>query len=250
MRLVDAVAFYKRQREPYRIEQTGSSVSILSNRFAMIIADTMFQPWHMAMLSRVKAEVRRNADKIAGLPESDGQSFAVNVAQFPKRIGRRPVDELDLVAAYLQTAIRLELISEETAAKLSRYPKRWRLRILGAIASRKRIDSYDQDGRKIGTEYKCDAALRHCWFVIVGNVDKFNDLLRDCVGPRFIFSWYDNFYCEAGALTPRLQRAITVPHKITRTDLHWRRTPNLILAMVGGRRRFYLPAPDLTAMAR
>jgi len=241
-----ALDYFRHCGRPFRTETTGSSITLISDKLSWVIASERFQFWHLAILSKVKAEVRRNAHKVASMPEGESDSFSLNITQFAGRHGRYKVDELDLVGAYVQAAKVLGLLSDETVARLNRLPKRWRLRILGAIATRRRIDFYDSRGVKVSDDVKMDAELRHCWFCIVGYVDRFNDILKSAVGAAFVFSWYDNFYARAGALTPRLQRAIGLQFRLTRPMMSYRRVNSVILATIADGRRFFLPAPNLT----
>ena len=241
-----ALDFFKRLGAGFRVETTGSSITLVNHRYCWLIASERFMPWHLGQLSKVKSEVRRNLGKLKGISESDLDSFAVNIFQFPGPAGSYKVDELDLTAAYLQSAVVLGLLSPETVARLKRYPKRWRLRILGAIASRRKVDHYDRRGRVESSEIVMDADLRHAWFCIVGYVDKFNSILRDAVGVDFVFSWYDNFFCKAGALRQSTLKAIGLQYRLTRSDLSYTRAGSLLLATIDNKRRFFLPAPDLT----
>ena len=246
LRFDEALSYFRGTGLPFRVEKTGSSVSLVSATVAWTISHDRFLPWHLAMLSRVKAEVRRNMASIEGLQETDGESFKVNLCNFPGTRGSIEYDELDLVAAYLTAARELGLLSPGTVKKLNRYPKKWRLRILGAIASRKTVQEYDAAGKPAGSSVKMDAELRRAWFVIVGYVDKFQNLLQEALGPDFLFYWYDNTFCARGSLTARLRDSIGLPHRVNHGRLSWIRKGSLMLVTVDGRRRFFLPVPDLT----
>jgi hypothetical protein len=241
-----ALQFFKSLGEGFRVETTGSSITLVNHRFCWLIASERFMPWHLGLLSLVKAEVRRNAHKVAELRESESPSFDVNITQFPGPTGSYMIDELDLTSAYLQAAAVLGLLSPETIARLKRLPKRWRLRILGAIASKRKVDHYNGSGKVIGSEIVTDDELRHCWFCIVAHIDRFNGLLRDAVGTDFVFSWYDNFFCRVGALSPRILAAIGLKFRLSRCTLSWNRVNTMLLATIDNKRRFFLPAPDLT----
>lgn len=246
LRLDEALACFRGTGLPFRVEKTGSSVSLVNSSVAWTISNDRFLPWHLAMLSKVKAEVRRNMAAIEGLQETDGESFKVNIVSFPGARGSIEYDELDLVSAYLTAARTLGLLSPQTVKRLTRYPKKWRLRILGAIASRRTVQEYDAVGKPAGTSVKMDAELRRAWFVIVGYVDRFQNILMDALGPDFLFYWYDNTFCARGSLTLKLREAIGLPHKVNHGRLSWIRRGSLMLVTVDGKRRFFLPVPDLT----
>lgn len=246
LRLDQALGYFRRLSVPFRVEKTGSSVSLVNHTVAWTISNDRFLPWHLAMLSKVKAEVKQNMAAIEGMQETDGESFKVNLMSFPGPRGQIEYDELDLVAAYLTAARELGLLSAGTVKRLNRYPKKWRLRILGAIASRKVIQEYDSAGKPSGSSVKMDAELRRAWFVIVGYVDRFQNLLMDALGPDFFFYWYDNTFCARGALTAGLRKSIGLPHKVNHGRLSWIRKGSLMLVTIDGQRRFFLPVPDLT----
>jgi hypothetical protein len=246
LRLDQALSHFRAAGLPFRVEKTGSSVCLVNASVAWTISHDRFLPWHLAMLSRVKAEVKRNLASIEGMQETDGESFKVNLCSFPGARGSVEYDELDLVTAYLTAARELGLLSPGTVKKLNRYPKKWRLRILGAIASRKTVQEYDATGAPAGSSVKMDAELRRAWFVIVGYVDRFQNLLMEALGPDFLFYWYDNTFCTRGALTARLRDAVGLPHKVNHGRLSWIRKGSLMLVTIDGKRRFFLPVPDLT----
>ena len=246
LRLDQAMIHFRRVGRPFRVEKTGSSVSLINDTVSWTIGQERFLPWHLSALSRVKAEVRRNLPAITEMPETEGQSFRVNFTSFPGARGSILYDEVDLTAAYLTAARTLGLISADTVKRLSRFPKRWRLRILGAIATRRTIQEYDAAGRAAASSVKMDPDLRRAWFVIVGYVDRFQDLLSQLLGPGFLFYWYDNTFCAGGSVTARITKAVQLPHKVKHGRLWWIRRGSLMLVTIDDGRRFFLPVPDLT----
>jgi hypothetical protein len=246
LRLDQALLYFRSLGVPFRVEKTGSSVSLINHSVAWTISQERFLPWHLSALSSVKAEVRRNLPAIAEMPETDGESFRVNLPAFPGSRGTLEYDELDLTAAYLTAANVLGLLSVKTVKRISRFPKKWRLRILGAIASRKTVQEYDAAGKPAGSSVKMDAGLRHAWFVIVGFVDKYQDLISEVLRQDFLFYWYDNTFAARGALTDRVLRSVQLPHKVKHGRLSWLRRGSLMLVSIDDGRRFFLPVPDLT----
>jgi len=162
LRLDQALGYFRRAGVPFRVEKTGSSVSIVSGSAAWTIGQDRFLPWHLSALSKVKAEVKRNLPAIADMEETDGESFRVNLTAFPGPRGSIEYDEIDLTAAYLTAAKQLGLLSADTVKRLSRFPKKWRLRILGAIATRKTIQEYDAAGLPAGSSVKTPIPSNPC----------------------------------------------------------------------------------------
>lgn len=216
---------------------TGSSVTLDNGQFNWILSAERFWPKYLRELSMVRAEVKRNLGAVAGgdmLTRS--RQFDINRARFDLPAGRLDGQELDLSQAYLTAAGVLGLLSPETVERVGRLRKAWRLRVLGAIATRRLIVRYSAAGDVLGRESKTDADLRRAWFCICGLVDRQLRVLQRRAGPRFLFYWYDNFYADAGALTPAILDCCTeFKYRIAPVGVAWSRTRHALQLDVDGR---------------
>lgn len=239
-----AVAFFKRQRRPYLITYTGSSVAIQNQYFSWLLSDERFWPKYLRLLSQVKAEIRRRLPAISRIRVIQGRQYLINFAAFRPDSGTEVIDELDLSAAYLTAAELLGLMPGELSQKLRRLRKTWRLRILGAIATHKTMMHLDETGSILRTEIKADADLRRAWFAICQLVDRVQRQLSRSLHSDFRFYWYDNLFAGAGSLTQEVVESCSgFDYRIDRGEMSWKRTETGLMVRSRGR-LFCLPLID------
>jgi hypothetical protein len=191
------------------------------------------------MLSVVKSEVRKS---LPGLNLVGDQRRCFSV-RYPAFTGRElVVDELDLSAAYLTSAVNLKLISPKTKAKMLKLPKRWRLRILGAIARRRSVVEYDAVGVQLSRVVEFDAELRRAWFAIVTNVDDTLRRLAVKLGSDFVFYWYDNLFALRGSMKPALLTRLKFRYRVTKRRLRWIDEGGCLHVCTSDKRVFMLPS--------
>lgn len=108
----------------------------------------------------------------------------------------------DINMAYYRTAYTLGFITKEYYEKCEKLPKMTRLRLIGSIATKKRIYVY-KGGKLSDIEVKQDRDLRAAWFAIVKRVgdcmEEFKQLANLNGRNRFIMYWVDGIYLRGNA---------------------------------------------------
>lgn len=187
--------FFKSLRQEFSLIETGHSISLVNSNFKWILSDTRFYSKHLKVLAQLKREVHLNLKKIDGFNDRRRKLYALNEGYFNRGAGELDdVTEMDLSAAYVSSAFFLGLISKTLYETLLHLHKRFRLKVLGAIAARKRVRNFDIDGTLTEERIDEDIDLRRAWFAIVEHTDEFMQCIQKELEGRFIFYWYDNLF--------------------------------------------------------
>lgn len=104
------------------------------------------------------------------------------------------VYECDITGAYYRAALNLGFISKEFFDKCMNLEKLHRLKVLGSIATSKRIYTYDKGLLKIEPEIMEDKFLRSAWFKICSYVNDAMQVIRNTTTSLFLFYWVDGIY--------------------------------------------------------
>lgn len=129
---------------PHRLEYTGGSCTVIIGGEKTIFSDTSLSPAELGFIGLTKKEVVLQSEKLR-LPETS-PIFTRIFNTFPA--GNYPqMAEIDISAAFWDTAFRAELIGQRIFERGERVRKEVRLIALGAAAAQKRWFEFD------GTEY-------------------------------------------------------------------------------------------------
>lgn len=170
----------------------------------MLFAETLFDEKLGSLLGQLKANIKKNIQAVKDCQYSK-TARTINYFRFSNSIRDIDIDagsvydmknvyEADITAAYYATAARLGFMSDQIYNQCIALPKEERLRLLGAIATRKiekDFDGYEQIG---DTRIKVDEDLREAWFKICAYVDAALQYLQDYLGQNFLFYWVDGIY--------------------------------------------------------
>lgn len=109
------------------------------------------------------------------------------------------VVEFDVNKAYYQCAYNLGYITKKMYETYLDLPKHVRLRLIGTIATRKRIYSYNENGR-LSDEVQIiqEPILRRVWFHICKQVDEALEYFAELAGNRFLMYYVDGIYLQDG----------------------------------------------------
>jgi len=191
-------------------------------------------------------EIKRQAALYrGGAPRVRFFEFAPN--RLPAEAGELDGWELDLSAAYCTVAARDKLLTLDLCREIARQPKIYRLRLLGAMATRKTIYQFDRRGKITAQrdEY-CPHGVK-LWRRICAAVG--DDMHETAKGDgAFLGFWVDNYFCTApDAETELTRRGYRV--KKTPAAIAWRQDDNGWQLDVNGR-PFCFPRANRWTAAR
>lgn len=158
---------------------------------------------YMYLFQEIKKEASKNIAKKYGnyLPDYRGQLlyFKFRAQEEQPKEGKPTIIkdclEIDINKAYYKAALNLGIISESYYNKYINLPKDVRLKLIGAIATRKQIFNYEK-GKLVNIDEETNELLRKAWFMIVNEVDSALYYFAEKLGENFIFYWVDGIYIK------------------------------------------------------
>ena len=186
--------YFRNLKKPYRIISTNYTSKIGNEKEEYIISNEFTGFGFIKLLTKFKSEVKQNI-KGRELIKKDIKYFDCNFDYFHDDEGLISGIEIDISQAYLWATYYCEFISEETLKKFLTLKKSTRLKLIGSLASRKRIFYYNEFGKLINQEVKKDEDFILCWNNICFQVDDFiNHLIYLNDYNKFVFYWFDNLF--------------------------------------------------------
>lgn len=197
-------------QESFKLQLGQSSIIITRedefSRQKIMFSDNQRSPQYMGVLSRIKAEVAKNADdvlfskKFAHRTDSEYFNFSSNLNKYTETAEIMTIDrcyEVDITAAYYQAAYLMGYIGKELYEHVIRsIPKSERLWLLGAIASSYTIQNY-VDGKEFGEPVpKFSEIHKRAWINICSFIDEIMMDLKAAIGPGYLFYWVDGIYFQ------------------------------------------------------
>jgi hypothetical protein len=233
---------FSREFPEYQISQTSASAGLSAGRYKWIFSEEPFWPKYLRELSKLKCEIKGNLDKVEHLAGMPGRAFRVAALQFGNEQGLIDAQEIDLSKAYLTAAGLLGLIGPETIERIGKLRKVWRLRILGAIARKKLVQTI-KDGTIVHQETLEDPKMRHAWFCICSVVDDVQQRLAQVLGTAFLFYWYDNLFARVGSLNSQtLESCSEFSYRVAERKLQYKSRPDSLAVKCDDGRVFWLPS--------
>lgn len=117
------------------------------------------------------------------------------------------VCEVDITKAYYYTAHKLGYISTEFFNMCLDLPKPKRLRLIGSIATKKKIEVWE-GGQMVEYFSKTDEKLRQCWFNIIRYTDNVMKEVKNKLDDDFIFYWVDGIYFKDRGYNVQIAKSI------------------------------------------
>lgn len=105
------------------------------------------------------------------------------------------VIEMDITKAYYQVAFNLGYISKKFFEVTLKLPKHIRLRLLGSIATKKIIETFE-NGESVSFKIIEDLQMRDIWFSICYEVGRVMKECSKAIQEYFIFYWVDGIYFQ------------------------------------------------------
>lgn len=228
--------YFRALKRPYKIQSTNYTSIIENDKERYIIAREFTGFGFLKILQKFRADVNKNIEGKA-LKLKEIKYFEFNEMYFHEKEGAISGIEIDISKAYIFAAYYCKFISDEILKLLLSLKKSTRLKILGSLATRKRIFNYDEKGNLTTQEIKKNDLHLICWNNICYQVDDYmNNLIRLNNPSLFVFYWFDNlfFYIKnENNFNPIDKKYIL---KIERKDLsyEWQRM-NLLSLNIEGR---------------
>jgi len=196
------------QKKTFKVQRTSGStkVNVLDSYGLLNIAyyfnDEHIQMNYLHLITKVREEFKRNEAEIKKHKEVPSvldikyYSFSeqTRITQSAGEIHEfKNIIEADITKAYYQAARNLKFISPEFYELCLNLPKEQRLKLLGSIAVRKYINSYENGVHK-EQEIKADEIMRKAWFLICDNVAACMTEIQNKLKNDFLFYWVDGIY--------------------------------------------------------
>lgn len=201
---INLIERLKKSNEHYILTKTAYSTKIKlpELKLAYLITPDYLAKRNWGILSSIKSEINKN-ELMNNLPKINTREIDYNKFRddmrfkegTPKGFSKvfNNIAEIDISAAYVNSAYNLGVIKKGNYDKLINGPKKNRLKILGALASRKTVE-YWVGPDLINSEFISDEKNRNIWFNIVLNVDRAISAIYDLIGNRALFYYVDNIY--------------------------------------------------------
>ena|ERR1035437_5270953 len=193
----DFYDIFKSKYSVYQMSITKSSVQLTTENYKYLFTKDYIGIGAIILFQRVKSDILKNIEeKKIEIPDNIIPNyFTYNPKYFDSKSGYIiGCTELDLNSAYLNTAYRLNLISDEIYNKLLSCSKNIRLRALGSIATKKDIYSMENGSIAEHTEKKNDL-LCNVWKLICSKTDEtIYELIAENGKDSFVFYWFDNLF--------------------------------------------------------
>jgi hypothetical protein len=240
-----ALDFIKSFGVGYKLLETSNSLAVEGAGLRYIFAKERFYKSHLMLLSMVKKNVRDNLKKVAVGDQREQNLFEINEKHFPGLTGTiKNLNETDLSKAYITSAFLLGLIDKNIYDLLAKQHKRFRLRILGAIASRKFVREFDKDGNLIKSYFEQDDELRNAWFAIVNYTNNVMREVKRTMDYAFVFYWFDNI-AGFGDYSNRF-KSLGFETKSNLINIKYKRLQSAVAVyVINDTRLFYFPSSIL-----
>lgn len=239
---VMGVAYHKiqelqEQKASFNVISTNMTkkIDFLGKSQNLLYTPNYFKPGEFQLFSQVKDEVSRNI-KEKGLKVPPYTEEHVKFFDFAPNLNKamdtpfdwRDLWEYDIEKAYYRCAYKLGYISREFYLKCLELPKKTRLRLMGSIATYKRIFEY-RNGKLIGTTPHFNAENRHAWFHICYVVDSCLREMVTLLGDKYLFYWVDGIYVKDNEGIESILRYMHIKYGFEFTQVEVKRMYNTIL---------------------
>jgi len=186
--------YFRSLKKPYKVQSTNYSTVIQNDNEKYIISPSYIGFGFMNLLSKLKKEINI-VIKENEIEDKKVRWFNYNQDYFNDSDGSMITLEVDISKAYLYSAYYQKFISKEYFEHLLRLKKSTRIKLLGSLASKKRIFYYNELGIKINEEIKKNDDYIKIWNNICFGVDSYMNELTLINGyNKFIFYWFDNLF--------------------------------------------------------
>ena len=199
----DYINHLKRCNVNFVKQQTSSTTIVITEKQKRVFSNTprFLSKREMMLQKQLLKEIKNNTENkiIIKNPKNTLNYFKFDnsIREMSDMLGEvvsiKNLCEMDVVKAYYKIAYNLNYISKEFYEKTLKLPKYIRLRLLGSIATRKIIETYEGD-KLIDVKIKENEKNRNIWFNICKKLDEVMMEVADGLQDYFLFYWVDGIY--------------------------------------------------------
>ena len=190
-----AIEFLKTSKQPFTVTMTNYTINIkgvINYKFMKNERSFSF----FAMYNKLKKEVTAYLIKNP-IPICD-KVFYYDIK--PKDdFNLDKIYNIDLTAAYLHVLKNEKIISEQLFIELNNLDKQDRLSIVGMLASKKSLYSFDANGKLSKFEIVENKELRNVFFHCVQCTFLLMQNIKQLINESYIYSWVDGVYFSDSA---------------------------------------------------
>jgi len=182
--------------QDFTLAETGSSQLIRYKHYRFFYGASVVKRKHMHLFQDIKKHVKSQIEKnqIEVEPIERLKPLYFKFRELNLEPGECQhfdnVCQYDVNKAYYTVARNMGFISEEYFNKYLSLPKHMRLILIGALATRKTIKTYEK-GKLVEKELKEDQELRTVFMRIVIETDKVLLQMSKALKDEFLFYWVD-----------------------------------------------------------
>ena len=201
----DYINHLKRCNVNFVKQQTlsGTTTIVITEKQKRVFSNThrFLSKREMMLQKQLLKEIKNNTENMEILKNQKNTTnyfkFDNSIRQMSDMLGEivsiNNICEMDVVKAYYKIAYNLNYISKEFYEKTLKLPKYIRLRLLGSIAAKKIIETYEGD-KLIDVKIKENEKNRNIWFNICKKLDEVMMEVADGLQDYFLFYWVDGIY--------------------------------------------------------
>lgn len=186
----NAIEFLKTSRQPFQVIMTNYTINIKGAiNYKFMKQERSFK--FFAMYNKLKKEVTDYLLK--NELQTCKNIYYYDIAPKPDFKADK-VFNVDLTAAYIHVLKNEKIISPELFEELNNLEKQDRLSIVGMLASKKSVYSFNDQGEIINFEIIENKALRNVFFHCVNITFLIMQQIKHLIGESYIYSWVDGVY--------------------------------------------------------
>lgn len=225
----EIISWFLANIDAFVVRSTSYSLTVKSDSHRVCLTDSAIGYAVLGLMSKVKSDASKIIENI---PDNGGFKRPTHAMKPIIDLNKITIYEYDKNAAYANAALDGGVISQETFKKIMSIDKRFRLSILGSLASRPTIENYFE-GKRVSIETK-DNPHRKAWDYICNLVsEEMNDLF---LSNNHIFAyWVDAVY----SFTP-IHTLKGYKPKVVVADI---RTDGGLRLFIGGEQHLFIPYP-------
>lgn len=186
----NAIEFLKTSKKPFQVIMTNYTINIKGAvNYKFMKEERSFK--FFSMYNKLKKEVSEYLLK--NEISQCKNIFYYDIA--PKLdFTEKQVFNVDLTSAYLHVLKNEKIISQVLFDELNALDKQDRLSIVGMLASKKSVYSFNESGNIYNFEIIEDKALRNVFFHCVNITFLIMQEIKSLIGESYIYSWVDGVY--------------------------------------------------------
>jgi hypothetical protein len=200
------IKMLKKQKKVFRVSYTSTSCLVRTgNRQYMYCGDGGMPFWELNLQKQIKKHILTAIENGVELTQTL-TSKDVSYYRFSEESQNMSEGEclgecveFDIDKAYYRCAFNLGFMDRNFYNKCVGLKKKVRLRLIGSIATKRRIFNYENGKIQGIPDIIENPVLRNAWFHIVDRIGKCMDDFAQMCGDRFVMYWVDGIYLKGKA---------------------------------------------------